>query len=61
MLMSMATAMVCFFVIYFTLYPTIANHALWLAFISYLVIRGIVLYIIYLKKPLITLIGNNEL
>ena len=61
MLMSMATAMVCFFVIYFTLYPTMANHALWLAFISYLVIRGIVLYIIYLKKPLITLIGNNEL
>ena len=49
MLMSMATAMVCFFVIYFTLFPSMGNHALWLAFISYLVIRGIVLNIIYLK------------
>lgn len=53
MLLSMATAMVCFFVIYFTLFPSIGNHALWLAFIGYLVIRGIILYIICLKKPLI--------
>ena len=53
MLLSMATAMVCFFVIYFTLFPSMGNHALWLAFIGYLVIRGIILYIICLKKPLI--------
>ena len=53
MLLSMATAMVCFFVIYFSLFPSMGNHALWLAFISYLVIRGIVLNIIYHHKPLL--------
>ena len=53
MLLSMATAMLCFFVIYFSLFPSMDNHALWLAFISYLIIRGIVLNIIYHHKPLL--------
>ena len=49
MLVSMATAMAIFFTLYFTLFPSMSNHALWLAFISYLIIRGIVLNIIFLK------------
>ncbi len=53
MLLSMAIAMICFFVIYFSLFPTMGNHALWLAFISYLAIRGIVLNILYRQKPLL--------
>ena len=54
MLLSMAIAMICFFVIYFSLFPSMSNHALWLAFISYLTIRGIVLNIIYRQKPLLS-------
>ncbi len=53
MLLSMAIAMLCFFIIYFTLFNTIGNHALWFAFISYLSIRGIVLNIISHCTPLI--------
>ncbi len=41
MLISMATATLCFFVLYFALRPILANHALWLAFLSYLLVRGI--------------------
>ena len=38
---------VAFFVIYFLLYPTLHNHALWLAFNAYLLMRGIVQHAIY--------------
>lgn len=43
MLLSMFTASIVFFGIYFTLFSTLANHAVWLAFISYLIIRGCIL------------------
>jgi len=42
MLASMALGMVVFFILYFTLVPFLANHGLWIAFISYLTTRGIV-------------------
>jgi Na+-driven multidrug efflux pump len=32
------------------LHPFLGNHALWLAFILYLLLRGIVLFVIYRKK-----------
>lgn len=51
MLMSMATAMVIFFVLYFTLFPSIGNHALWIAFLCYLITRGLILNILYFRKP----------
>lgn len=54
MLLSMTIAMLCFFIIYFTLFHTMGNHALWLAFIAYLAIRGIVLNILYRQKPLLS-------
>ncbi len=41
MLKAMFMAMVAFFVIYYTLLPLLGNHALWLAFIAYLLTRGI--------------------
>lgn len=41
MLKAMFLAMVAFFVIYLTLRPSLGNHALWLAFIVYLSVRGI--------------------
>ena len=50
MLLSMAIAMLCFFIIYFTLFHIMGNHALWLAFIAYLAIRGIVLNIIFVIR-----------
>ncbi len=43
MLLSMFSATIIFFVLYFTLFPIYANHALWIAFLSYLLVRGIVL------------------
>ncbi|MBE6273138.1 MAG: MATE family efflux transporter [Bacteroides sp.] len=42
MLFAMAIAAAAFFLIYFGCRSTLGNHALWLAFISYLVLRGIV-------------------
>lgn len=42
MLLSMAVATMSFFLIYFTLQTNLHNHALWLAFVSYLFIRGAV-------------------
>lgn len=40
MLQSMAVATGCFFLLYYTLYRTWGNHALWLAFLAYLSVRG---------------------
>lgn len=42
MLLSMATGMVTFFVIHLLLAPSLANHALWLAFNGYMIMRGVV-------------------
>ena len=50
MLCSTAIASASFFGMYFGLHPLLGNHALWLAFILYLVLRGIVLFVIYRKK-----------
>ena len=49
MLYSMAIAMTIFFTLYFILTPHLGNHALWIAFLCYLITRGLVLNIIYLK------------
>lgn len=40
MLQSMTVATGCFFLLYYTLYHTWGNHALWLAFLAYLSVRG---------------------
>lgn len=40
MLQSMAVATGCFFLLYYTLHRTWGNHALWLAFLAYLSVRG---------------------
>ena len=53
MLASMAIATLVFFTIYFIFMPLCGNHALWMAFICYLITRGITLTIIYNKKPLL--------
>lgn len=42
MLWSTALAAIVFFTLYFTLAPTLHNHALWLALIAYLAMRGMV-------------------
>ena len=44
MLFSIAVATATYFILWLLLSPTIANHALWLAFLSYLLIRGIYLH-----------------
>ncbi len=46
MLISMLCATALFFTIYFVAYPQIGNHGLWLAFIAYLLTRGIALWIL---------------
>ena len=49
LLLSMAGAMAAFFIIDLTLFPTMGNHALWLAFIVYLALRGILQTIIFIR------------
>ena len=44
MLVSVASGMAVFFIIYFALMPSIGNHALWLAFVTYLAVRGLSLH-----------------
>lgn len=53
MLYSMLVASGCFFLIYYVFFPSMANHALWMAFIAYLFLRGVVQGILgrdYLKR-----------
>lgn len=45
MLVSMATAMLTFFALYYLLFPVLGNHGLWIAFLGYLLMRGVVLTI----------------
>ena len=47
MLYAMAGATALFFVIFYLLYPTLGNHALWLAFVTYLLARGLLQTILY--------------
>ena len=49
MLASMALATAMFFFVYFVAYPSLRNHGLWLAFISYLAVRGIALAVMARK------------
>jgi len=50
MLMCALCGAVAFFVLWFSLSPHIGNHALWLAFVAYLFMRGLVLRISARKK-----------
>lgn len=43
MLISMATSTAIYFIMYFTLFHRLGNHGLWIAFIAYLLTRGIIL------------------
>ncbi|MDE5844115.1 MAG: MATE family efflux transporter [Muribaculaceae bacterium] len=49
MLTAVFSAMVVFFVTLIITYPVMGNHGLWLAFISYLIVRGLVLTLTYRK------------
>ena len=50
MLCSTAIASATFFGLFFGLHPLMGNHALWLAFVLYLILRGVVLFVIYHRK-----------
>lgn len=50
MLTSSAAAALSFFAVYSSLNTTMGNHALWLALITYLAMRGAVLTVAYFKK-----------
>ena len=49
MLVSMFIAAAAFFIIYYALRPLLANHALWLAFVSFLFMRGAVQTLLFRK------------
>lgn len=49
MLVSMAVSMVVFYALYFILVDKWGNDALWLAFLSYLLTRGLVLTVLFRK------------
>ncbi len=52
MLASTAIAMLAFFILCMALTPAMGNNALWLAFCTYLAVRGLIEYLYYLiKKP----------
>ena len=45
MLLSMAIATAIYFILYFVLFPHMGNDGLWIAFLSYLLSRGIILHL----------------
>lgn len=49
MLISMASAAATFFILYYSLHASFANHGLWAAFIAYIFVRGIVQQVLYGK------------
>lgn len=50
MLAAMAVAMIAFFAVYFAMRHHFGNDALWLAFCSYLLLRGLVSYLLQRRK-----------
>ena len=50
MLLSTFISAASFYVLFFGLHPLMGNHALWLAFLIYLSVRGLVLLFIYRRK-----------
>ena len=50
MLISCSIATAAFFVLYFLLFPLMGNHALWLALIVYLALRGLVQHVYLVKS-----------
>ena len=50
MLISCFVAAAAFFALYFALSPTLHNHALWVALLAYLLLRGVVQTIIWQEK-----------
>lgn len=50
MFQSMASAMLLFFGVWFSLRGWMGNHALWLAFDSYLLMRGMLQWFLYKKR-----------
>lgn len=46
MLMSMALSAGVYFVLFFLLFPVLGNHGLWIAFLSYLLLRGVYLHVV---------------
>lgn len=57
MLLSMAIAAICFFALYYGLRPVLGNHALWLAFLTYLFMRGVVQTL--LSKKIFAIFTSN--
>lgn len=51
LLISMAGASALFFLIQYLLYPLLGNHALWLAFATYLFARGLLQTLLYPRSP----------
>ncbi len=47
----MAGATAIFFLLQYLLFPSLGNHALWLAFISYLFARGALQTLLYPRSP----------
>ena len=60
MLYSMSVATICFFFTYFGLQDLLQNHALWLAFIIYLGIRGITQALFLRKHKLIPIFAYKH-
>lgn len=52
MLVSMAVATALFFVLWWLLAPSLGNHALWVAFLTYLLTRGLMLAALVLHRRL---------
>ena len=53
MLGSMAAATAVYFILYFLLQPRLGNHGLWIAFLAYLLTRGLVLTFVAKRRRIL--------
>lgn len=52
MLLSGFSASVLFFMLYLLLFPRLGNHGLWIAFLAYLAMRGLTLWLLLVRKSI---------
>lgn len=54
MLLSMMVATAVFFILFFSMRPLLGNHGLWLAFVAYMLVRGLAQTLIWRKEKKIS-------
>lgn len=59
MLYAMLVASGCFFILFYSFYALLGNHALWLAFLAYLSLRGAMQTVLWFRSSLFSKVSSH--